>query len=347
MNHGIRLPLLLLPLLFASRGSAAEPVFYARDGSASYPDATIPYDFDGATGKHIKWKAPLPNWSNSDPIVDAGKVFVLSEPVKGYAPFLLCFDAASGKELWRRELDPVTCLPAGEQQAVRTFVQETWDWWRHQESLWSEAHLLREEHKAAFKGEEPPAAIAARWKAIKQEVEAAGCAFAFKSGAGGPSAPFRLADKNRRTSPEARQIERPEPVAGRLAGIRDLAGGRLPRAGQLRWPGLHGHAAQPLRLPWPRRQTDLATAIPEDRLQVADGCDEGPGSAREVAPALAGRAALLPRRSWPTACCCIMPGRCCVPWTRRPASRAGNCPTAGRSGSGTAAPRWPGWTARR
>jgi hypothetical protein len=42
MNHARCLPALALSLLCVSLSSAAEPVFYARDGSASYPDATIP-----------------------------------------------------------------------------------------------------------------------------------------------------------------------------------------------------------------------------------------------------------------------------------------------------------------
>ena len=276
MNHALCL-FVFLSLLCVSLGFAAEPVFYARDGSASYPDATIPYDFDGASGKHIKWKAPLPNWSNSDPIVDAGKVFVLSEPVKGYAPFLLCFDAASGKELWRRELDPVTCLPAGEQQAVRTFVQETWDWWRHQESLWSEAHLLREEHKAAFTGEEPPAAIAARWKAIKQEVEAAGCVFAFKSGAGGPSAPFRLADKN---SEQAQRLARLKDLSLSLAAWRGSGtwlgvafpapvsyDGRVYTVTQHNHFACHGHDGKLIwQRQFPKTDSRLLTSATSDRV---------------------------------------------------------------------------------
>ena len=106
-------------------------------------------------------------------------------------PSLLCFDAATGKELWRRELDPVTCLPAGEQQAVRTFAKETWAWWRHQEMLWSEAYLLWKEHEKEFNGWTPPAAFAARWAEIEKEVVADGFEFEqIKSGAGGASGPF-------------------------------------------------------------------------------------------------------------------------------------------------------------
>ena len=40
-------------------------------------------------------KAPLPNWSNSSPIVAGGRVYCTAEPweMNAYSPWLLCFDA--------------------------------------------------------------------------------------------------------------------------------------------------------------------------------------------------------------------------------------------------------------
>ena len=185
---------LVLFLLLADVSLASEPVFYRRDGSASFPGVEVPHDFDGESGKHIRWKTPLPNWSNSSPIVDVGKVFLLSEPVasEGYAPILHCIDADAGRELWQRELDPVTCLPAGEQEEVRRFAKKTWAMLSRQYVLWSEAYLIWKEHQDAFDGwDKPPAALAERWAAIRKEVEADGREFKeIKGGAGGPAAPF-------------------------------------------------------------------------------------------------------------------------------------------------------------
>ena len=225
-----KLYLFVLVLLgCASLGFAAEPVFHRRDGSASFPDAGVPHDFDGVTGKHIRWKTPLPNWSNSSPIVDDGKVFLLSEPVasESYAPILHCFDADSGRELWRRELDPVTCLPEGERAAVRTFAKETWAWWVHQQALWSEAYLLRKEHEKAFTGEQPPPAIATRWEEIRKEVIDAGFTFEFKQGAGGPRAPFKLT----KASSEGEQGER-------LSKLKDMGLGLAAWRGFGTWLGV-------------------------------------------------------------------------------------------------------------
>lgn len=174
--------------------AAAEPlVMFNRDRSASFPDARPVYNFDGQSGSNILWKARLPNWSNSSPIVAGKRVFVVAEPWQGYSPWLLCFDAETGKELWRRELDAVAQIPKVEQEATRKLVQETLDWWRQREKLWAETLRLYEAHKEKFDGwDKPPAEIAERWQAIKAEVEADGFVFAeIRSQAGGVCAPFR------------------------------------------------------------------------------------------------------------------------------------------------------------
>jgi len=53
----------------AADAPASSAAGYNRDRSASFPDAPPPMTFDGATGKNIRWKARLPNWSNSGPLV--------------------------------------------------------------------------------------------------------------------------------------------------------------------------------------------------------------------------------------------------------------------------------------
>lgn len=59
--------------------------------------------------RNIAWKAPLPGRGVSGPIVVDGKVFVTSaegalqdDLVREEQLFVLCFDAASGKPLWKR-----------------------------------------------------------------------------------------------------------------------------------------------------------------------------------------------------------------------------------------------------
>jgi outer membrane protein assembly factor BamB len=66
--------------------------------------------FSGATNQNVVWRSPLPNTGQGTPIVSNGRVFVTShEPITqdtemGSMILGLCFDAKTGKELWRREL---------------------------------------------------------------------------------------------------------------------------------------------------------------------------------------------------------------------------------------------------
>ena len=69
-----------------------------------------PTDFSGATGKNVKWRVPLPNTGQSAAIVSGGRIFVTShEPIEANTEFGtgilgMCFDARTGKELWRRPI---------------------------------------------------------------------------------------------------------------------------------------------------------------------------------------------------------------------------------------------------
>lgn len=66
--------------------------------------------FSGTTGENILWRTPLPNTGQGTAIVSRGRIFVTShEPITrdtetGSMILGMCFDASSGKELWRREL---------------------------------------------------------------------------------------------------------------------------------------------------------------------------------------------------------------------------------------------------
>ena len=70
----------------------------------------LPYDWDFATGKNIKWIADLGSQTYAIPRVHRGKVFVGTNNGFGYDPLLpptvdlgvmICFDAEDGKFLWQ------------------------------------------------------------------------------------------------------------------------------------------------------------------------------------------------------------------------------------------------------
>lgn len=58
--------------------------------------------------ENVRWMAPLPGPSAATPIISKGRVFI-SSTLKGRSELLaLCFDAATGRELWRKKLGEST-----------------------------------------------------------------------------------------------------------------------------------------------------------------------------------------------------------------------------------------------
>jgi outer membrane protein assembly factor BamB len=67
-------------------------------GISAFPDP--PLDFDGATGKGVRWKVAVPLPGVSSPVVWGRRVFVTGASATERAVY--CFDADSGALLWRR-----------------------------------------------------------------------------------------------------------------------------------------------------------------------------------------------------------------------------------------------------
>jgi len=69
-----------------------------------------PTAFSVARDQRVLWRTPLPNTGESTPIVAGGRVFLTchtpmtADAQPGQEIYAMCFDANSGKELWRREL---------------------------------------------------------------------------------------------------------------------------------------------------------------------------------------------------------------------------------------------------
>lgn len=75
------------------------PRFRGPGGAATSAYDNTPTDWDGAGGKGILWKAPLPLKGKSSPIWWDQYVFVAAADKT--RRLVVCFDADSGKELWR------------------------------------------------------------------------------------------------------------------------------------------------------------------------------------------------------------------------------------------------------
>jgi outer membrane protein assembly factor BamB len=55
--------------------------------------------------EHVKWKAPLPDTGNASPVVWGDRVFVTQATEKGTRRGVICFDRASGKQLWFKTIE--------------------------------------------------------------------------------------------------------------------------------------------------------------------------------------------------------------------------------------------------
>jgi outer membrane protein assembly factor BamB len=84
-------------------------------------DAGLPAAWDGRDGTNVRWKADLPGRGVSSPVVAGGRVYVTAcSGARQGRLHVLCFDAATGRRLWERQLEatgntlchPKTCMAA-------------------------------------------------------------------------------------------------------------------------------------------------------------------------------------------------------------------------------------------
>ena len=57
-----------------------------------------------SASENIAWKTPAPGYGHSSPIVSGDRIFVTSCIEKEYRRVLICFDRATGKPLWQRDV---------------------------------------------------------------------------------------------------------------------------------------------------------------------------------------------------------------------------------------------------
>ncbi len=120
--------------LLASGGATADgqwPQFRGPNGSGV--DSSMGYPVAFSPSKNVAWKAPVPH-GQSSPAVAGGRVYLTA--TEGDKLLTICLDAATGRELWRRELprtrthkiyranDPASPSPAADEEGVVVFFAD-------------------------------------------------------------------------------------------------------------------------------------------------------------------------------------------------------------------------------
>ncbi|MFL2869426.1 MAG: PQQ-binding-like beta-propeller repeat protein [Pirellulaceae bacterium] len=110
MNSILRILIIAVLFFSASIVSAADWPQAAGPNGDFAVNGEGPSEFSVTHDQNIRWRVALPNTGQGTPIVKNGRVFVLSHaPVKqdtelGSLTVGQCFDSASGKELWRKDI---------------------------------------------------------------------------------------------------------------------------------------------------------------------------------------------------------------------------------------------------
>ena len=85
--------------------------FRGPGGNAVVSDSAYPTSWDGAGGKGILWQQFIPMQGQNSPVVWEGRVFLTG--ADRTLREVYCYDTASGKLLWQKQLDKVPGTPPG------------------------------------------------------------------------------------------------------------------------------------------------------------------------------------------------------------------------------------------
>ncbi len=99
-------PCALLALVAATARADDWPEFRGPTGQGHYTGKPLPLHW--STTRNVVWKQPIPGKGWSSPIVQDGRIYLTTAvPVAGskdQSLQALCLDAATGKQLWQREV---------------------------------------------------------------------------------------------------------------------------------------------------------------------------------------------------------------------------------------------------
>jgi len=93
------------------------PSFRGPDGIGIAWQKKIPVEWDGRTGKNIRWKTEIPLPGYNSPIIWNDKIF-LSGASEGKRE-VYCFSLGTGKLLWRREVGTIPGSPGSPPKVIR------------------------------------------------------------------------------------------------------------------------------------------------------------------------------------------------------------------------------------
>ena len=98
--------LLTIPMLLA----ADWPQWRGPNADGLSSETGFPTEWDGASGKNIKWKVKLTGVGNSSPVIHGLDLLITSTSGRDHSELSVhCFDPATGKEKWTRS---ITATPA-------------------------------------------------------------------------------------------------------------------------------------------------------------------------------------------------------------------------------------------
>src|SRR5687767_6395811 len=93
-----------LLLLLAALTLRAEnwPAWRGPRGDGSSHEKNIPLKWSAT--ENIAWKTPIPGTGHASPIVWNDKIFTVTALLDSQDRALLCFDRATGKQLWQKTI---------------------------------------------------------------------------------------------------------------------------------------------------------------------------------------------------------------------------------------------------
>jgi outer membrane protein assembly factor BamB len=95
------------------------PSFRGQGGYGIILQKNIPSDWDGSTGKNIRWKTTVPLPGNSSPVIWGDRIFLTGASESKREVY--CFDRNSGKLLWTAQVENIT----GSSKEVPKVTKET------------------------------------------------------------------------------------------------------------------------------------------------------------------------------------------------------------------------------